>query len=188
MNDVRIWVIGTGMVGRWLLDALHSKASVLSTRYGFTPRVVGVANARDGFVHDPRGLDLPTLLRLSSEQRSLAEYPGARRWTSALEGLAETDADVLVEVSSSPRATGEPGVMHMREALRRHTPVVTSNKWPVALYGAELAETARSAGVAFRAESTVMSGTPVLSTLGDGLAGTKPIRLRGVLKATANFI
>jgi homoserine dehydrogenase len=33
-----------------------------------------------------------------------------------------------------------------------------------------------------------MSGTPVLSTLADGLAGTKPIRLRGVLNATANFI
>jgi ABC-type multidrug transport system ATPase subunit len=29
----------------------------------------------------------------------------------------------------------------------------TTNKWPVALYGAELAETARSEGVAFRAES-----------------------------------
>jgi homoserine dehydrogenase len=55
----------------------------------------------------------------------------------------------------------------------------------VALNGAELA---REKGVPFRAESTVMSGTPVLSTLVDGLAGTTPISLRGVLNATANFI
>jgi homoserine dehydrogenase len=42
--------------------------------------------------------------------------------------------------------------------------------------------------VAFRAESTVMSGTPVLSTLTEGLAGTVPSALRGVLNATANHI
>jgi homoserine dehydrogenase len=66
--------------------------------------------------------------------------------------------------------------------------VVTSNKWPVALHGVELAELAHEKGVPFRAESTVMSGTPVLSMLVDGLAGTTPIWLQGILNATANFI
>jgi homoserine dehydrogenase len=33
-----------------------------------------------------------------------------------------------------------------------------------------------------------MSGTPVLSTLVDGLAGTSPVRVRGILNATANVI
>lgn len=33
-----------------------------------------------------------------------------------------------------------------------------------------------------------MSGTPVLSTLTEGLAGTVPVALRGLLNATANFI
>jgi homoserine dehydrogenase len=66
--------------------------------------------------------------------------------------------------------------------------VVTSNKWPVALHGLELVELARGQGVPFRAESTVMSGTPLLSALVDGLAGATPIALRGILNATANFI
>jgi homoserine dehydrogenase len=57
-----------------------------------------------------------------------------------------------------------------------------------ALHGVELAALARSQRVAFRAESTVMSGTPVLSSLSEGLAGAVPIRLRGLLNATANFI
>jgi homoserine dehydrogenase len=93
-----------------------------------------------------------------------------------------------VEVTASPLADGEPGLTHMREALHRGIPVVTSNKWPVALHGVELAALARSQGVAFRAESTVMSGTPVLSTLTQGLAGARPSALRGVLNATANVI
>ena len=33
-----------------------------------------------------------------------------------------------------------------------------------------------------------MSGTPVLSTLVDGLAGARPIAIRGLLNATVNFI
>ena len=93
-----------------------------------------------------------------------------------------------MEVTASPAADGEPGISHMREALGRGIPVVTSNKWPVALHGVELAELARAQRVAFRAESTVMSGTPLLSTLVEGLAGATPVGLRGLLNATVNFI
>jgi homoserine dehydrogenase len=187
MKPVRIWVVGLGRVGRWLLRALHSNAGGLAG-YGFVPVVVGVANARDGFVYRSRGLDIPTLLELAGARRSLAEHPDALHWPSAVEGLAATEADLLVETSSSPAADGEPGFTHMREALRRQIPVATSNKWPVALHGVELVELARENGAAFRAESTVMSGTPVLAALVDGLAGTRPIWLRGVVNATANFI
>ena len=188
MSEVRIWVVGLGTVGRWLLGALDTQAATLSSRYGFTPKVVGVANARDGFVYDSRGLDVPILLRLSSAGRSITEHPEVRHWPRALEGVQATEADVLVEVTSSPRDDGEPGVTHLREALGRQISVVTSNKWPVALHGVALAELARTGGVAFRAESTVMSGTPVLSTLVDGLAGTTPVRVRAILNATANFV
>ena len=138
--------------------------------------MVGVANARDGFVYAEEGLDLKA-------------FPsGGSTWPSAIEGLRATEADVLVEVTASPAADGEPGLTHMREALERGIPVVTSNKWPVALHGVELAELARDKGVQFRAESTVMSGTPVLSTFVEGLAGATPLALRGLLNATANFI
>jgi homoserine dehydrogenase len=106
---------------------------------------------------------------------------------SAIDGLRETEADVLVEVTGSP-FDGEPGFTHMREALARGVPVVTSNKWPVALHGVELAELAAANGAAFRAESTVMSGTPVLGPLVEGLAGTRPVSIRGILNATSNFI
>jgi homoserine dehydrogenase len=188
MKEVRIWVVGLGTVGQWLLRSLHEQAPRLAGRYGFVPKVVGVANARDGFVYDSSGLDPQAVLELGSARRSLTELSGAQRWPSSVDGLAATEADVLVEVTASPAESGEPGVTHMRDALRRGIPVVTSNKWPVALNGVELAELAREQRVPFRAESTVMSGTPVLSTLVDGLAGTKPISLRGVLNATANFI
>lgn len=185
---MRVCVVGLGTVGQWLLRALHSDREGLASRYGLAPTVVGVANARDGFVHRAGGLDLPTVLELASGRGSLSEHPGVERWPTALEGLRETKADVLVEVTSSPPADGEPGYAHMREALERGIPVVTSNKWPVALHGLELSGLARDRGTALRAESTVMSGTPVLSTLIEGLAGATPTAVRGILNSTANFI
>jgi homoserine dehydrogenase len=187
LRQLRIAVVGLGTVGQWLLRALDSGGERLARRYGVGFTVVGVANSRDGFIHDADGLDLSALLELISSGTSIADQPGVRHWPTAIEGLRGSEADVLVEVTGSP-ADGEPGFAHMREALGSGMPVVTSNKWPVALHGVELAELARSGGVAFRAESTVMSGTPVLAPLVNGLAGTRPIALRGILNATSNFI
>jgi homoserine dehydrogenase len=186
VRQVRITVIGLGAVGRWLLKALQADHGILARRYGFRAAVVAAANARDGFIHAAEGLDLTTLLRLLDGGRPISEHPGAEHWPTALDGLRATEADLLVEVSSSP-SDGEPGTAHMREALGRGIPVATSNKWPVALHGAELAVLARDHGARLRAESTVMSGTPVLSTLTEGLAGARPIALRGILNATVNF-
>jgi homoserine dehydrogenase len=178
-RELRIVVVGLGTVGRWVVGALHDHRSRLESRYGFRPKLVAVATARDGFVSDERGLEPLAVLEGVS---------GARGFASTLDGLGETEADVLVEVASSPVGNSEPGFTHMREALASGLAVVTSNKWPVALHGLELVELARAQGLPFRAESTVMSGTPLLRALVDGLAGTTPIALRGILNATANFV
>jgi homoserine dehydrogenase len=179
-------VVGAGTVGQWVLRALDSG---LAARYDLDPKVVGIANARDGFVYDERGLDVPRTLGLISEGRSIADQPHTRHSASAIDGLRGTDADVLVETTGSPATDdGEPGLSHIREALEHSIPVVTSNKWPIALHGVELARLARARGAALRAESTVMSGTPVLRALTDGLAGATPIAVRGILNATANFV
>jgi homoserine dehydrogenase len=180
-------VIGLGTVGRWLLRALQTDEDALARRYGFRPKVVGAANASEGFIYAGDGLDLTTVQRLLAEGRPISEHPGTHRRPNALDGIRATEADLLVEVSSSP-GDGEPGTAHMREALARGIPVATSNKWPVALHGVELMKLAHGHGTSLRAESTVMSGTPVLSTLTEGLAGARPLRLRGILNATVNFM
>ena len=50
------------MVGRWLAGVLDGQAGELTSRYGRAVRVVGIANARDGFVYDADGLDLGSVL------------------------------------------------------------------------------------------------------------------------------
>jgi len=188
VSPLRIWLVGFGTVGKWLAGALDAQAERLASRYGCAWQVVGIATARDGFAYRADGLDLAAALAAAGAGQPIGAQRGARIWPSAIEGLRATEADLLVEVTASPPADGEPGLAHMREALGRGIPVATSNKWPVALHGAELAALSRERGTEFRAESTVMSGTPVLSALTEGLAGATPVALRGVLNATANAI
>jgi homoserine dehydrogenase len=185
---VRICLVGTGTVGRWLLSELSVRGDDLERRYGFAPQLVSVANATDGFIHSEAGLEPASVLEAIERGGGLGSLPGTETRESAREGIRDTAADVLLEVSGSPRADGQPGADHMRTALEQSTSVATSNKWPVALHGLELRTLAAEAGVGFRAESTVMSGTPVLSTLTGGLAGARPLAARGVLNATSNFI
>lgn len=185
---MRIWLIGFGTVGRWLARALGEQAGPLGARYGLVPQVVGIATGHDGFIYGPDGLDLAAAGTAAAAGRPLAELPGVRHWPDARTGLAATEADLLVEVSASPPGDGQPGLDHLRAALSRGIPAVTSNKWPVALDGVALAALARDQRVAFRAESTVMSGTPVLSALTEGLAGAVPRSVRGLLNATVNDI
>lgn len=187
MKRIRLWVVGFGTVGQWLVRDLDDHRARLGKRYALSFELVGLANLRDGFVYRSEGIDIQSALRVASAGRSLRDLDGVASWPTALDGIRATEADVLVEVSASP-ASGEPGLSHLREALGRGIPAVTSNKWPIALHGVRLTELAQRRSTALRAESTVMSGTPVLSTLSDGLAGASPTATRGVLNATANFI
>ena len=95
--------------------ALTERSADLSERYGVRFEVVGVANRREGFFYRESGLDLRGV-------RSLGELPDVRRWPTALEGMRETEADVLVEVSESPPPNGEPGRSHLAEALGAASP------------------------------------------------------------------
>src|SRR5256885_3725013 len=97
-RNVRLWVVGLGTVGRWLLGVLDSKAARLARRYDVRFAVTGVANARGGFVFDAGGLDFAAVLEHLAAGGSIGEQPAVERWSSAIEGLRATEADVLVEV------------------------------------------------------------------------------------------
>jgi homoserine dehydrogenase len=185
---IRVSVVGVGTVGAWLLRAIERHRGRVRDRYALDLDVVALASRRDGFVYDAGGIEISSAMASGGARRSIADIERVDRWPTTLAGLQETETDILVEVSQSPSSDGEPGLSHMRHALGRGISVATSNKWPVALAGVELAALADRHRAGFRAESTVMSGTPVLAALTNGLGGATPVRLRGLINATVNFI
>lgn len=109
-------------------------------------------------------------------------------WENILAGLQATGGDVLAEATGANLRHVEPGLSYIRAALALGMHVVTSSKGPMALAGLDLLAQARAHSVQLRMESTVMSGTPVLSTLREGMAGTHIRGIRGILNGTANYI
>jgi len=188
MKHLRLSLVGFGVVGQGFAELLADKHVDLKQQFGVDAALVGVANARHGFIYREDGLDIPRLVELAAKRRPLAEHPGVAHWDNVLEGLQASSADVLVEVTPTNLRDGEPGMSHVRIALAKGMHVVTANKGPAALATTELLTLARQHGVQLRMESTVMAGTPVISTIREGMAGARVYGMRGILNGTTNYI
>jgi homoserine dehydrogenase len=188
MKHVRLALIGFGVVGQGFARLLSAKHNLLRQHYDLDMSLVSVANARHGLIYREDGLDIQTLLELADAGRSLADYPGVTHWEKPLDGLRTTHADVLVETTPTNLRDAQPGISHIRTALARGMHVVTANKGPAALAASELLELARQHHVQLRMEATVMAGTPVLSTIREGMAGAQVQAIRGILNGTTNYI
>ncbi|MFL5626514.1 MAG: homoserine dehydrogenase [Ktedonobacteraceae bacterium] len=188
MKHLRLSIIGLGTVGQGLAELLVRKQALLQQHYGLEVTLVSVANSRHGFIYCEEGLHIPTLLELIATGRSLQEQPHVQHWQNALAGLQATNADVLVEATGTNLQDAEPGISHIRAALARGMHVVTANKGPVALAARELLQLARQQQVQLRIEATLMAGTPVISTIHEGMAGAQVSGVRGILNGTSNYI
>lgn len=188
MKSLRLSLAGFGGVGQAFVELLLRKQADVRQVYDLDVRLVGVGNARHGFIYREDGLDLSLVLALGAGRRPLTDYPQARHWETILAGIQNTGADVLLEATPTNLRDAEPGLSHVSAALRLGVHVVTANKGPGALAGLELLRLARQQGVQLRMESSVMAGTPVISTLLEGMAGAAIQSVRGILNGTTNYI
>ncbi len=188
MKHLRLSLVGFGVVGQGLAELLYTKRGQLQREFGLDVTLVSVANARHGFIYCETGLDIPTLLELANAQRPLTEHPDVHHYASALHGLQTTQTDMLAEVTGTNLRDAEPGISHIRAALSRGIDVITANKGPAALAADELFALAREHNAQLRIESTVMAGTPVISTIREGMAGATVHTIRGILNGTTNYI
>lgn len=184
----RIIFLGFGTVAQGLAQILVEKAPVLKKLYDFDFITVAVSDKVKGSILNNRGIDLSKLLALAKQGSSLQDYPGGTKGLSSLDTIREADATMLVETTWTNLQDGEPGLAHIKAALKRGLDVVTSNKGPIALAYPELAALARSTKRILRFEGTVMSGTPAINLATEALAGATVKSIRGILNGTTNYI
>jgi homoserine dehydrogenase len=185
---INVALIGFGTVGTSFARVLQNKRKMLRDQFGFECSIVAVSDINRGSVMDSNGLDLGTLLKLVDSTGKIGGYRGGTKGLDSLRTIKESGADVVVEVAWTNLQTGEPGLTHIREALKSGKHVATSNKGPIALAFPELKKLADDKGVQLRFECTVMSGTPAIMVGVDGLAGHVVSGFRGILNGTTNYI
>lgn len=179
-------MIGFGTVGQAFLKMISERTAL--SDFWIYPKVVAIAD-RGGAIADEKGLNLKEVLMLKNRRGSVAADPiRGRPDLTGLELLRDVEAEVLVEVTPTNIRDGEPGLSHIREALKRRFHVVTTNKGPLALALPALMELAEYNGVQLRFSGTVGGGTPILDLGREGLFGNRIEGIRGILNGTTNYI
>lgn len=185
MKRIRIGIIGFGNVGIGFVKALNEKNEFYQKEHGIEFLVTAVVSLDKGCAYNPEGIPLSDLL----EAESLLDIPNAEhpKW-NAITLIHNAETDVIVEVSYTNIKTGEPGVLHLREAILSGKHVVTTNKGPIALQYKALSTLARENNVKIGIEGTVMSGTPALRLGTEVLHSAGITAVQGIFNGTTNFI
>jgi len=183
----RILLIGFGNVGREFARLLLERRSELAKVHGIDAAVVGIVTGRHGSVERAQGIDLRKALRLADAGASL-ESCGRGVHGPSVEYIHRARADVVVEITPLRIARRQIGVDHIVAALTSGKHVITANKGPVVYHYQRLKDLARSHGLGFRYEGTVMDGAPVFNLFQETLGGIRVLSFEGILNSTSNLI
>jgi homoserine dehydrogenase len=181
-------LIGFGNVGQALATILRDYSDRLERDHGVRFAIIAVADVT-GAVLSPDPLPPDRLLEVMKTSGGVCHYPGlGAPGMSGLELVQRTQADILVEVSPTNVVDGEPGLSHIRTALRRGMHVVTANKGPLVVAFAELRDLARSQGRLLMYGPATAAALPTVSVGTYELAGSRVTRIEGILNGTTNYI
>jgi len=168
-------IVGLGHVGRAVLRAWRTRV-----RPGV--RLVAALDAHGRF-ENPAGLDPAEVLA----RKAAGAYDAPREGHPA-DRIAAVRPDILIELSPTDVATGEPAVRDVCTALERGTHVVTSAK-SHQRSRADLERVAAAAsrtGAFFYDHAAHLAGIPVTEMMTG--VGMEVRRLEGVLNGTTNFM
>jgi homoserine dehydrogenase len=179
--------IGFGVVGQGLTEILIEKKEYLQKRFGFEWQIVAIADTVKGSIYNLDGLPASELVA-AGQAGKLETVKAPKTGWSPLEVISKSNADIIVEVTFTNLKDGEPATTHCKTAFNSGKHLVTTNKGPLALYGAELIKLAKDKGVQFRYEGTVMAGTPAINLALEGMAGCTITRIEGIINGTTNYI
>lgn len=181
-KTVHIFLAGTGLIGKTLLNQVHDQFEKLSEDNRLEVRINGMANSKK-MLFDEQGLSLVNAVETLKEKGEPMD----------LEAFFEKMSNMNLPSSIFVDCTSSEDVAGLYERiLDSNIGIVTPNK--KANSGSQqvyqkLKKTARQRGVRFLYETNVGAGLPVINTLNDLLlSGDKVIRIEAVLSGTLNFI
>jgi homoserine dehydrogenase len=165
LRNIRIGLIGCGVVGQGIMRLLKENAVSIEGRMGGTIDVLRIA------ANDPRKERGPYV------PMSLLTYdPG--------ELVNDPEIELIVEVMGGV----EPSYAYLKRAIEAGKSVVTANKALLAARGHELIELAEARGVDLYFEAAVAGGVPVIRVLREAFASDRIVAVRGIVNGTSNYI
>jgi len=187
IRSVDLILVGLGNVHRQFLHLLATRDELLAQRYGLHLRVVGAADSQ-GAVAGAAGLDPVALLAHKRAGGNAGDFPSGVAGATALDLLAQVEAQVLLEASPVNLVDAEPSQSVVLAALERGMDVVLANKGPLALHYPLLRVAANAHGARLAFSATVCGGLPVVNVGVRDLVAAQVRRVEGVFNSTSNYI
>lgn len=175
---IKIAIIGFGTVGQGVAEVLIEKKEYLTKVVG-DYKVVAVADSKGSITGD---FDLNHALKVKRDKKRLPDG------LTALEIVKNLDFDLLIETTTTNIEDGEPGLTHIKEALKRGKDVITSNKGPLVVSYKDLMKISKKNNCNLLFEATVGGAMPVIKFVRRCLAGNKILSIKGILNGTCNYI
>ncbi len=180
MRDVKISLVGYGIVGHGVVEVLNRKKKMLR-EMGLNLKLISVTD-HTGTVVSEDGIDAEKILG----ERTLQNV--ATTSMKGKEAITAIDSDLVIEVTPTNIVHGQPGLGHMEVALAGGKHVVTSNKGPLVVAYGRLDKLAQDNGVMLKFEATVGGTMPLISLVERTLVGNTFYGIRGIFNGTCNYI
>ncbi|GAB6152743.1 homoserine dehydrogenase [Desulfosporosinus burensis] len=162
-EDVRVGLLGFGIVGQGLVQGINLQINNISRRLGVPLKI------QRALVQDTKKKRLVGLPEFTTNARDILEDP---------------EIDIVVEVMGGE----QPAYAYIKQALEQRKQVVTANKLLLALHGPELKALALRNGTGLLYEGSVLGGIPILRTIQRGLCGDRVEEVQGIFNGTTNFV
>ena len=187
MDKVKLCIIGFGNASKEFCRILIEKKEELRESWGYDVSVTAIATKSRGSLLNHQGINLEKAL---DDIRTLGKFVDSpsKVYYNSMELITQSQADIMVELSTLSIEDGQPAINHIKTALDNSMNVITGNKGPIAWAYRELLEKATNKDLSFLHEATVMDGTPVFNLVKENLLGCKVLSFKGILNSTTNFI
>ena len=182
---VKIVYVGFGLVSQGLAEIILENNSVLPVAKNLEIQTVGILDTMKGSKIDENGINMQEVLLNANKgdysllSENILDIPKA---------IQEINADIIIEASFTDIKTGQPAISHIETALNSGKHVVTTNKGPFAVAYKQIFNLAKLKGKTLAIEGTVMSGTPIINVLNNGLLGSDITAVSGIMNGTSNYI
>ena len=182
---IKIAYVGFGIVSQGLAEIILANNSALAEGKGLEIQTVGILDTFKGSKIDANGIDMhEVLINAKNNNYSLL----TDSVSNIPEAIQKIEADIIIEASFTDIKTGEPAISHIESALKSNKHVVTTNKGPFAVGYKQIFKVASSMKKTVAIEGTVMSGTPIINVLNNGLLGSGITAVSGIMNGTSNYI
>ena len=177
-----IGLIGFGGVGKAFIKLLVDKEDTLKAK-GLNINIKYIIKSNGG-IYNKEGINLKSIIRENYNLNTLDFKENININTI----INNNDIDTLVELTSTNIESGEPGLTHIKLALKNGINVVTGNKGPIILEYKALRNMADKNNVKLGIGCTTGGALPSINVGSFDIAGADILSIEAILNGTSNFI